>query len=306
MDNLSRPLGSLAPLGFLPRHTTIVDRTTEAMVKAHERQDTMARCVRHRVKRAFESSLFKVIRLSIYQQPHPPSVKLANCDSFPRIASMQFNMRRIPMALMLSMLCGFMLSGCKTTYYSAWEKFGVYKRDLLKKRVIEARDGQKAAGDQFKDALTRLKELYKFDGGKLEAAFTQLKSDYDISVSKADAVRKHLRDVESVGTDLFSEWQKEIGQISTPNLQASSKRQWEETKKRFDSMLAALKKAEGSMNPVLVQFKDHVLYLKHNLNAQAIASLKGEGANIQDDIAKLIAEMNRSIAQADEFVKALN
>ena len=71
-------------------------------------------------------------------------------------------------------------------------------------------------------------------------------------------------------------------------------------------MLAALKKAEGSMNPVLVQFKDHVLYLKHNLNAQAIASLKGEGANIQDDIAKLIAEMNRSIAQADEFVKALN
>ena len=151
-----------------------------------------------------------------------------------------------------------------------------------------------------------MKELYKFDGGKLEAAFTQLKSDYDISVSKADAVRKHLRDVESVGTDLFSEWQKEIGQISTPNLQASSKRQWEETKKRFDSMLAALKKAEGSMNPVLVQFKDHVLYLKHNLNAQAIASLKGEGANIQDDIAKLISEMNRSIAQADEFVKALN
>ena len=46
--------------------------------------------------------------------------------------------------------------------------------------------------------------------------------------------------------------------------------------------------------------------LKHNLNAQAIASLKGEAANIQDDMAKLIAEMNRSIEQADEFVKALN
>ena len=83
-----------SPLGFLPRHTTIVDRTTEAMVKAHERQDTMARCVRHRVKRAFESSLFKVISLSIYQQPHPPSVKLANCDSFPRIGSMQLNASR--------------------------------------------------------------------------------------------------------------------------------------------------------------------------------------------------------------------
>ena len=53
------------------------------------------------------------------------------------------------------------------------------------------------------------------------------------------------------------------------------------------------------------QFKDYVLYLKHNLNAQAIASLKGEAMNIQAEITKLIAQMNQSIAKADEFVKTL-
>jgi len=45
-----------------------------------------------------------------------------------------------------------LLGGCRSAYYSAWEKFGVYKRDLLKKRVVAARDEQKAAGEQFKDA----------------------------------------------------------------------------------------------------------------------------------------------------------
>jgi hypothetical protein len=59
------------------------------------------------------------------------------------------------------------------------------------------------------------------------------------------------------------------------------------------------------MTPVLGRFRDYVLYLKHSLNAQAIASLQGESQNIQGDISRLIEEMNRSIANADEFIKSL-
>ncbi len=57
---------------------------------------------------------------------------------------------------------------------------------------------------------------------------------------------------------------------------------------------------------MLVQFHDQVLYLKHNLNAQAIASLKGEAGSIQTEIDRLIKEMNTSIARADEFIKELH
>ena len=59
------------------------------------------------------------------------------------------------------------------------------------------------------------------------------------------------------------------------------------------------------MEPVLKQFNDYVLYLKHNLNAQAIASLKGEATSIQTEISRLITQMNASIAKADEFVKSM-
>ena len=59
------------------------------------------------------------------------------------------------------------------------------------------------------------------------------------------------------------------------------------------------------MDPVLSKLHDYVLALKHGLNAQAIAALGGESAKIQADVAKLIEEMNASIALADDFIRQI-
>jgi len=56
---------------------------------------------------------------------------------------------------------------------------------------------------------------------------------------------------------------------------------------------------------VLRKFRDQVLYLKHNLNAAAIGSLRGQADNIQGDIQRLMEQMNRSIAEADRFIQTL-
>ena len=197
------------------------------------------------------------------------------------------------------------VSGCSTVYYAAYEKVGVYKRDLLKKSVVAARDDQKQAQEQFKDAMTRLREITKFEGGEAEKAYKGLKSDYDDCLKRADAVHKRIREVETVSSDLFAEWDTENNQITTPSLRSTSQQQLAETKSRYAKMHTALVSAEQTMPPVLQKFNDYVLYLKHNLNAQAIASLNGEAANIQSEIGKLLESMNQSIARADEFVKAM-
>lgn len=209
---------------------------------------------------------------------------------------------RVFLAFLLSFL---VLAGCRSAYYSAWEKFGVYKRDLLKKKVIAARDDQKAAGEQFKDALTRLKEMYGFEGGNLEKTYNTLQRDYDRSVTRADAVHKRIKDVETVAEDLFTEWEKELRQITSASLRDSSRDKLRETRARYEELHAALKRAERSMDPVLTRFHDQVLFLKHNLNAAAIASLKGETTNIQEEISRLLQDMNTAIAQADQFIGTL-
>lgn len=207
--------------------------------------------------------------------------------------------------LLFSIALILSLTGCRGVMYSAYEKVGIYKRDLLKKRVMAARDEEKGAQQEFKDALTRLKEMTGFDGGELEKRYRSLQSDYDDAAYRVTAVHKRVQDVETVAGDLFDEWDKENRQIETDGLRQVSRQQLNDTRQRYDDMLRALKRSEQSMDPVLHKLHDYVLALKHTLNAQAMAALSGESAKIQADVSKLIDDMNTSIARADEFIKQL-
>jgi ElaB/YqjD/DUF883 family membrane-anchored ribosome-binding protein len=139
----------------------------------------------------------------------------------------------------------------------------------------------------------------------LENTYNTLKRDYERSLDRATAVRSRIKDVETVAEDLFQEWEKELGEISSESLRNNSKTKLRETRGRYNELIDALKRAEQSMDPVLTRFKDQVLYLKHNLNAAAIASLKGETLNIQGEITKLLEEMNTAISRADKFIASL-
>jgi hypothetical protein len=125
-------------------------------------------------------------------------------------------------------------------------------------------------------------------------------------VDRANAVHDRIKQMDTVAGDLFAEWEKEIRQISSANLQQSSREKLRETRARYEDVAEALKRAERSMAPVLTQLHDQVLYLKHNLNAAAIGSLQTESVNIQADITRLLTDMNASIAEADRFIQNLH
>ena len=197
------------------------------------------------------------------------------------------------------------LTACSSLYYSAWEKLGYEKRDLLKSAVKKARGEQKEAGEQFQDALTQLKKLTNYNGGSLESAYNRFKGEYEDCESQADQVRRQIREVDTVARDLFREWEGEIRQYQNASLAADSRRKLTETRSRFEPLSRSLHAAEATMDPVLRQFHDQVLYLKHNLNAAAIGSLRGTADNIQSDIQRLLDQMNRSIAEADRFIQTL-
>jgi len=195
-----------------------------------------------------------------------------------------------------------MAGGCQTTYYTVWEKLGKEKRHLLRDNVKKASEEQKEATEQFTDALTRMKEMYGFEGGNLEDIYDKLKADYDESEHRADAVHDRVAMVERIAKDLFSEWQSEIRQITSSKLRAQSSETLQASKRQYARLHRAMKRAESRMDPVLDQFRDNVLFLKHNLNATAIGTLKGEAGKIEVEVESLIADMQASIAEAESFL----
>lgn len=207
--------------------------------------------------------------------------------------------------IIMTVVCASLfIAGCQSTYYAAWEKLGKEKRHLLKDNVEKARSEQQDAAEQFKDALTRMKEMYGFKGGELEEVYEKLKDDYERSEEHASAVRNRIRNVEQIAGDLFKEWESEIQEISDPGLREKSRKSMQSSRQNYARLEKAMKRAEASMAPVLRRYKDQVLYLKHNLNARAIGSLKQEVGSIEADVQKLVADMEKSIREADLFLKS--
>jgi hypothetical protein len=65
-------------------------------------------------------------------------------------------------------------------------------------------------------------------------------------------------------------------------------------------------KAEASMEPVLLNLRDYVFFLKHNLNARAIGVLKKEVDDIEMEVGVLIEDMTASIEEAERFLRSLD
>lgn len=70
--------------------------------------------------------------------------------------------------------------------------------------------------------------------------------------------------------------------------------------------IKSMRQTEARMTPVLTAFHDQVTFLKHNLNARAIGSLKGTSAKISTDVDVLLSSLDGSIAQADALIQSLN
>ncbi len=207
----------------------------------------------------------------------------------------------------VAVLCALaILGGCKSTYYSAMEKIGYHKRDLLVDRVQDARNAQEQAKKQFESALEQFTAVVGYEGGELEKTYKRLKTEFERSEEKAKAVHKRIEDVQEVAKALFREWKAELDDYTNANLKSLSQQRLEQTQERYTRLIEAMQRAESRIDPVLTAFRDQVLFLKHNLNAQAVASLEEELVSVRTDVSTLLKAMEASIAEANDFIKAMS
>lgn len=208
----------------------------------------------------------------------------------------------------LSSFCGFALlvGGCSSTYYGAMEKMGFAKREILVDRVEKTRDAQNAAKQQFTSALDQFLAVTKADGGELQQKYDSLNREFNRSESRAKEVRDRIAAVEDVAEALFREWKDEMKQYTNASLRRESEREFDVTRRRYEDLIKVMRRAADRMDPVLATFRDQVLFLKHNLNARALASLTTTNRELEADISRLVSDMEASIREAEDFIKTMH
>jgi len=175
----------------------------------------------------------------------------------------------------------FALASCSTAYYSAMEKVGIHKRDIMVDRVVDAKESQQEAQEQFKSALEEMTALINFDGGDLEEQYNVIQEQYEDSKEAAELVSLRIEKIEDVSDALFEEWRDEIEEISSANLRRQSSSKLKETERRY--------RMKG-VNPMASSLKR--------------APIR-EMVSIERDVSVLIKDMNAAIEQSQKFIDML-
>jgi chromosome segregation ATPase len=219
--------------------------------------------------------------------------------------------RHLPFTRLLSTIAfccclAFLATGCNSLFYKTMKTLGKEKRDILVSRVKDAQKDQQQTKEKLKTTMESFQQLTGFQGGSLEKSYKRLNSNYEDAASEAGKLHDKIQAIDQVSQDMFKEWQSEINQMKNPQLRSQSSALLRDAKTRQASYMRAMRKTEDKITPVLAAFHDQVLFLKHNLNAQAIGSLKNTTANIQTNVADLIQSIDDSSAEADNLISTLS
>ena len=187
----------------------------------------------------------------------------------------------------------------------SYDTFYKEPRDVLVSRVEMARDVQIETAEEFKSALEKFKAVTHFEGGDLEKKFNSLSSAFEDSEKAAKKVSSRIDRVTAAANNLLEEWREELDDYHDSAIRQRANEQFDETRLHADKMIAAMRRAEQKTQPVLAAFRDQVLFVKHNLNMQAISSLTQENDIIEQNVSALIAEMEASIAEAEAFISSI-
>ncbi|MDE0766914.1 MAG: DUF2959 family protein [Opitutaceae bacterium] len=195
-----------------------------------------------------------------------------------------------------------LLSGCQSVYYGTMEKMGSHKRDILVDRVEEAKGAQENARAQFANAFDEFLAVSQVDIQDLKSAYDRIEDSFQRSERDAQAVWDRIDSIKRVGKALFKEWEDELNQYASLELRRSSEDQMNRTRALYSRLITAMENAASKMASVLDAFRDQTLFLKHNLNAQAVAALNQTTIKLRYEVDLLIQQMSASIEEANAFI----
>lgn len=212
------------------------------------------------------------------------------------------------MKTLLSIALLLSLTACGTVQkvqYSALEKVGIHKRDILVDRIESTTETQQETKKQFQSAYEELASLVKVDDDGIEKKYKKMAKAVEQSEDKAKELDERIASVDEVAKALFAEWSAELKEYQSASLRQASAKNLRTTEQRYAALYQKMQASQKRVAPVLRVLQDNTLYLKHNLNARAVNGISNEVLLIEGKVAELIKQMEASINESNQFVKSM-
>ncbi|HEX5137005.1 MAG TPA: DUF2959 family protein [Planctomycetota bacterium] len=138
--------------------------------------------------------------------------------------------------------------------------------------------------------------------GDAAKAHKDLVKAVEASEDQADDLRNRIEEMQAAAAPVFDQWTKDLEAYSNPEMRQRSQARLAAARERYDAVVAAV-------DPLLVEYesinqslRDHVLFLKHDMNPAAIATIQDDVRSVAKDAASLDGQFNNGRAAARAYI----
>jgi phosphoenolpyruvate-protein kinase (PTS system EI component) len=140
--------------------------------------------------------------------------------------------------------------------------------------------------------------------GDAVKAHKELVAAVEDSEDQAEDLRKGIEKMQAAAVPVFDQWTKDLEAYSNPEMRQRSQARLSAARERYDSVLAAVEPLLVEYETVNQSLRDHVLFLKHDMNPAALATIQDDVRRVAKDAAGLDGRFNSGRAAATAYIES--
>ena len=220
------------------------------------------------------------------QRGNPPVARSVLVRSFPAV---------VPVLFLSSCLSAF---GIK-------DSDGLSQVDELLDRVERVQVESVVAKERVHSALDGLHALVapEFHGDAV-AAHAELQESIEQSLDQAKKLAASVQPLRRTGEAVFAQWTEDLESFGNTSMRQRSQTRLEETRTRYEAVLAAAGSAQLALDALDADLSDHALFLEHDFSAASVAMIADEVDGLRERIRELDRRLDACAAAYQSYVES--
>jgi hypothetical protein len=158
---------------------------------------------------------------------------------------------------------------------------------------------------QLQNTLTNYSELLGKSATDMKDSYKKLLKNIKQSDEKLDSARMRVTQMQETGKTYFAGREASVKKIQDPSLQAQAQERLTASQKEFEGVLASLRSARESLDPVRKELGDQVKYLESDLSPSGTASLKPQAEKTKAGADTMFGKVDEAIRTANTYFTGL-
>lgn len=207
-----------------------------------------------------------------------------------------------PIALALPALLAVTAGSCTATTQKSQS---LQRIDDLLSQIERVQVESLVAKEKARTALDQLETLVEPGfSGDASAIYAQLVTAIEQSETQQRTFSSAIAPLSTTAEQMFLQWTSDLEAFGNSRMRERSHLRLEETRARYQTVLNAANAAHVSLEGFNADLRDHALFLGHDFNSAALASIAGDVVALKERSSELDTRFDACANAAKSYVEA--